>query len=126
LSIQSSSEHFVSSARFQVPDISEETTCGAGVADAQALNRVRVVPPPSDGQKIFQIDPMLQGYKYHLEYRYVLLASTAPLLNISRRSPVCHDIYKWLPQVSRFSCYLNSCILLVPVILHSVAGRSYE
>jgi hypothetical protein len=52
--------------------------CGAGVADdAQALNRVRVVPPPSDGQKIFQIDPMLQGYKYHLEYRYVLLASTA-------------------------------------------------
>ncbi|CAD6250825.1 unnamed protein product [Miscanthus lutarioriparius] len=34
--------------------------CSAGVADdAQALNRVRVVPPPSDGQKIFQIDPML-------------------------------------------------------------------
>lgn len=78
LSIQSSSEHFVSLARFQVPDITEETMCGAGVADAQDLNRVRVIPPPSDGQKIFQIDPMLQGYKYHLEYRYVLLlASTA-------------------------------------------------
>jgi hypothetical protein len=76
-SIQSSSEHFVPSARFQVPDVTEETMCDAGVADAQALNRVRVVPPPSDGQKIFQIDPMLQGYKYHLEYRYVSLASTA-------------------------------------------------
>ena len=43
-----------------VPDITGETMCSAGVADdAQALNRVRVVPPPSDGQKIFQIDPML-------------------------------------------------------------------
>jgi len=54
-------------------------------ADAEALNREvlgsapqekpRTVPPPGDGQKIFQIDPMLQGYKYHLEYRSVLLAS---------------------------------------------------
>jgi len=78
------------SAQFQsdeleVPDItdgkieSSETMQGA---DAEALNREvlgsapqekpRTVPPPGDGQKIFQIDPMLQGYKYHLEYRYSL------------------------------------------------------
>ncbi|KAG2658806.1 hypothetical protein PVAP13_1KG309905 [Panicum virgatum] len=78
------------SARFQsdeleVPDItdgkieSSEAMQGAG---SEALNREvlgsarqekpRTVPPPGDGQKIFQIDPMLQGYKYHLEYRYSL------------------------------------------------------
>lgn len=77
LSIQSSSEHFVSLAWFQVPDITEGLIESSDtLSGAQALNGVRVVPPPGDGQKIFQIDPMLQGYKYHLEYRYALLAST--------------------------------------------------
>nr|CAB3449921.1 unnamed protein product [Digitaria exilis] len=74
------------SDELEVPDIPEgqiessETTHRAREADA--LNREvlgsalqekpRVVPPPGDGQKIFQIDPMLQNYKYHLEYRYSL------------------------------------------------------
>ena len=100
--------------------------CGAGVADdAQALNRVRVVPPPSDGQKIFQIDPMLQGYKYHLEYRYVFTCFYCTFQDV----PVFHVvIYKWLPQVSRSSIVKFILILacVVPVILHGFAGRSYE
>nr|CAB3446751.1 unnamed protein product [Digitaria exilis] len=76
------------SDELEVPDIPEgqiessETTRRAREGDADALNREvlgsalqekpRVVPPPGDGQKIFQIDPMLQNYKYHLEYRYSL------------------------------------------------------
>nr|CAB3484439.1 unnamed protein product [Digitaria exilis] len=30
----------------------------------------RVVPPPGDGQRIYQIDPMLEGFRNHLDYRY--------------------------------------------------------
>ncbi|KAJ4733665.1 hypothetical protein LUZ62_075174 [Rhynchospora pubera] len=30
----------------------------------------RVVPPPGDGQRIYQYDPMLEGHRGHLEYRY--------------------------------------------------------
>ncbi|CAN6238294.1 unnamed protein product [Urochloa humidicola] len=76
------------SDELEVPDITEnqmessETLLGAREADAEALNREvlrsalqdrpRTVPPPGDGQKIFQIDSMLNGYKFHLEYRYSL------------------------------------------------------
>lgn len=52
----------------------------SGTSDVEGVKRVveelaaeqkpRVVPPTGDGQKIFQMDSMLNGYKYHLEYRY--------------------------------------------------------
>lgn len=29
----------------------------------------RVISPPGDGQRIYEIDPMLQGYRGHLDYR---------------------------------------------------------
>lgn len=29
----------------------------------------RTVPPPGDGQRIYEIDPMLRSYKDHLNYR---------------------------------------------------------
>lgn len=32
----------------------------------------RVIPPPGDGQRIYEIDPMLGGHKAHLEYRLLL------------------------------------------------------
>lgn len=31
--------------------------------------RPRVVPPPGDGKKIYEIDPMLRSYSNHLDYR---------------------------------------------------------
>ncbi|TVU29892.1 hypothetical protein EJB05_21483 [Eragrostis curvula] len=61
---------------------SSEATLGSDEADVEALNKIptesaaegrpRDVPQPSNGQKIYELDPMLQGYKYHLEYRYSL------------------------------------------------------
>ncbi|EOA19974.1 hypothetical protein CARUB_v10000235mg [Capsella rubella] len=30
----------------------------------------RTVPPPGDGKKIYEIDPMLRSYSSHLDYRY--------------------------------------------------------
>ncbi|AED90637.1 1, 4-alpha-glucan branching enzyme protein soform SBE2.2 precursor [Arabidopsis thaliana] len=30
----------------------------------------RIVPPPGDGKKIYEIDPMLRTYNNHLDYRY--------------------------------------------------------
>lgn len=29
----------------------------------------RTVPPPGDGKKIYEIDPMLLSYRNHLDYR---------------------------------------------------------
>jgi 1,4-alpha-glucan branching enzyme len=29
----------------------------------------RVISPPGDGQRIYEIDPMLEGYRGHLDYR---------------------------------------------------------
>jgi 1,4-alpha-glucan branching enzyme len=29
----------------------------------------RVIPPPGDGQRIYEIDPMLKGFRNHLDYR---------------------------------------------------------
>ncbi|KAL6899842.1 hypothetical protein ACP4OV_006500 [Aristida adscensionis] len=72
------------SAQFQsdeleVPVIDGELNMGTDVEsvdnvsiDSPSAGKARVVPQPSDGQKIYQIDPTLQGFKYHLEYRYSL------------------------------------------------------
>lgn len=32
-------------------------------------DKPREIPPQSDGQRIYEIDPMLKGHKTHLEYR---------------------------------------------------------
>jgi 1,4-alpha-glucan branching enzyme len=29
----------------------------------------RVISPPGDGQRIYEIDPMLEGFRGHLDYR---------------------------------------------------------
>jgi 1,4-alpha-glucan branching enzyme len=73
---------------FQVPIIDDESKAGVGDevkiesseathgADVEtaAENRPREVPQPStNGQRIYDIDPMLRGFKHHLEYRYVVL-----------------------------------------------------
>lgn len=29
----------------------------------------RIVPPPGDGKRIYEIDPMLRSYRDHLDYR---------------------------------------------------------
>ncbi|CAL5027661.1 unnamed protein product [Urochloa decumbens] len=48
------------------------TTVTDGVAAKAPLveEKPRVVPPPGDGQRIYQIDPMLEGFRNHLDYRY--------------------------------------------------------
>lgn len=32
-------------------------------------DKPREIPPPGKGQRIYEIDPMLEGHKAHLEYR---------------------------------------------------------
>lgn len=31
----------------------------------------KIIPPPGTGQKIYEIDPYLQGYREHLDFRWV-------------------------------------------------------
>lgn len=38
--------------------------------ESAAEVKPRDVPQPTTGQKIYEIDPMLTSFKYHLEYRY--------------------------------------------------------
>nr|CAB3486970.1 unnamed protein product [Digitaria exilis] len=46
-------------------------TDGVAVKSAPLVEeKPRVVPPPGDGQRIYQIDPMLEGFRNHLDYRY--------------------------------------------------------
>ncbi|CAM0945712.1 unnamed protein product [Alopecurus aequalis] len=53
-----------------------EETEGEGMSEmdreSSAGEKLRDVPPPGDGQQIYEIDPMLRDFKYHLEYRYSL------------------------------------------------------
>uniref|UniRef100_A0ACD5ZEW3 Uncharacterized protein n=2 Tax=Avena sativa TaxID=4498 RepID=A0ACD5ZEW3_AVESA len=61
---------------------SPEASQVAEEADAEGMSKVdkesctgerlRVVPQPGNGQQIYEIDPMLRDFKYHLEYRYSL------------------------------------------------------
>ncbi|THU50859.1 hypothetical protein C4D60_Mb06t24770 [Musa balbisiana] len=48
-----------------------------GAVSSQAIKRImdvqekpRFVPPPGTGQRIYEIDPSLNGYRGHLDYRY--------------------------------------------------------
>ncbi|PAN37975.1 hypothetical protein PAHAL_7G138000 [Panicum hallii] len=51
---------------------SETETDGVAVETKAPLveEKPRVIPPPGDGQRIYQIDPMLEGFRNHLDYRY--------------------------------------------------------
>lgn len=44
---------------------------GAGIKAKAPLveEKPRVIPPPGDGQRIYEIDPMLEGFRGHLDYR---------------------------------------------------------
>ena len=104
-------------------------------AGSEALNREvlvsarqekpRTVPPPGDGQKIFQIDPMLQGYKYHLEYRSVLLAS----FNSTAHFKMFQSFTRYRMPPSTLECHDALYFILIVsygvVTLQSFAGRSY-
>ncbi|KAL9249789.1 1,4-alpha-glucan-branching enzyme 1, chloroplastic/amyloplastic-like protein [Drosera capensis] len=35
-------------------------------------NEMRNIPPPGNGQRIYEIDPILQNFRFHLDYRYSL------------------------------------------------------
>ncbi|KAJ4753330.1 hypothetical protein LUZ62_087735 [Rhynchospora pubera] len=49
----------------------EEVTTGEeSMSEEVVEEKPRVVPPPGDGQRIYQYDPMLEGHRGHLEYRY--------------------------------------------------------
>jgi len=54
-----------------IEGISETETDGLAVASKAPLmeEKPRVVPPSGDGQRIYQIDPMLEGFRNHLDYR---------------------------------------------------------
>jgi hypothetical protein len=56
--------------------------------------KLRVLPPPGNGEQIYEIDPMLRDYKYHLGYRYALFLS------------LCTFIY----EITVF-IYLNICLM---------------
>ncbi|KAL5976399.1 hypothetical protein ACLOJK_020730 [Asimina triloba] len=38
--------------------------------DSESAVKQRAIPPPSTGQKIYEIDPLLRGFQSHLDYRY--------------------------------------------------------
>lgn len=40
-----------------------------GAKQTVVEEKPRVIPPPGDGQRIYQIDPMLEGFRNHLDYR---------------------------------------------------------
>ena len=54
-----------------IEGVSETETDGLAVASKAPLmeEKPRVVPPSGDGQRIYQIDPMLEGFRNHLDYR---------------------------------------------------------
>ena len=54
-----------------IEGVSETETDVLAVASKAPLmeEKPRVVPPPGDGQRIYQIDPMLEGFRNHLDYR---------------------------------------------------------
>lgn len=41
----------------------------ADESDEILETKPRVVPPPGSGQRIYEIDPMLEGHRAHLDYR---------------------------------------------------------
>ncbi|KAM3367626.1 hypothetical protein ACQJBY_016285 [Aegilops geniculata] len=47
---------------------------GTGRMDKESSTgeKLRILPPPGNGQQIYEIDPTLRDFKYHLEYRYSL------------------------------------------------------
>uniref|UniRef100_A0A453C1Z7 1,4-alpha-glucan branching enzyme n=1 Tax=Aegilops tauschii subsp. strangulata TaxID=200361 RepID=A0A453C1Z7_AEGTS len=40
--------------------------------ESSTREKLRILPPPGNGQQIYEIDPTLRDFKYHLEYRYSL------------------------------------------------------
>jgi 1,4-alpha-glucan branching enzyme len=40
-----------------------------GVKELVVEEKPRVIPKPGDGQKIYKIDPMLEDFRSHLDYR---------------------------------------------------------
>jgi len=55
-----------------IESTSKTETDGVAVETKVQLveEKPRVIPPPGDGQRIYQIDPMLEGFRNHLDYRY--------------------------------------------------------
>uniref|UniRef100_A0ABL6WPK7 Glycoside hydrolase family 13 N-terminal domain-containing protein n=1 Tax=Cannabis sativa TaxID=3483 RepID=A0ABL6WPK7_CANSA len=51
-------------------DVNNGTDYKALSEEAAGPFNVKSIPPPGPGQKIYEIDPMLNGYRQHLEYRY--------------------------------------------------------
>ncbi|XP_078433925.1 starch branching enzyme 2.1 isoform X1 [Wolffia australiana] len=47
-------------------DIEEETVTNDEIIEARSIG----VPPPGNGQRIYEIDPMLADHRTHLDYRY--------------------------------------------------------
>lgn len=54
-------------------DASEVAEQSIPVIDVAALEkeelRKRTIPPPGPGKRIYEIDPMLMGFREHLDYR---------------------------------------------------------
>lgn len=44
-------------------------------------NRPKVVPPPGSGQKIYEIDPLLNNYRAHIDYRFAQYKKTRELID---------------------------------------------
>lgn len=52
----------------------------ASIRDESARIRGKIIPPPGNGQKIYEIDPMLNNHRQHLNYRSV---TTLALLKVA-------------------------------------------
>ncbi|KAM0907710.1 hypothetical protein ACQ4PT_015932 [Festuca glaucescens] len=58
------------------PSLAAEETDAEGTSkvdkESSTGDKLRVVPQPGNGEQIYEIDPMLRDFKYHLGYRYSL------------------------------------------------------
>lgn len=51
----------------------DEHSDGVNVGVVNVAEKLRVIPPPGTGQRIYEIDPYLKDHQAHLDYRYDIL-----------------------------------------------------
>ncbi|XP_058107902.1 1,4-alpha-glucan-branching enzyme 2-2, chloroplastic/amyloplastic isoform X1 [Magnolia sinica] len=66
--IEDEQESFTS--QLAVDDVLDSVPAKTMEGDGEAEVKQRSILPPGTGQKIYEIDPLLRGFKGHLDYRY--------------------------------------------------------
>lgn len=62
-------EETVSASSFVEPSFPLQENVSTEETEAKTEVRTRSIPPPGRGQRIYEIDPILTGFRQHLDYR---------------------------------------------------------